>query len=79
MHEHFPELIYSREAAHYARFHRKTDNPADPEFRPFPIIAREQGTIVGHEQIKGLLSEFGILDQQFRDACNSFYGNNPPE
>jgi hypothetical protein len=73
MHGHFPGLAYSREAAHYARFRRKNDNPSDPEFRPYPIIAREQGTIVGHEQIEGLLEEFGIKQQEFRDAFNAFY------
>jgi len=78
MHAHFTELTYSREATHYARFRRKTDNPLDPEFRSYPIIAREQGTIVGHEQIVGLLKEFTIDPQKFRDAFNAFYELSPP-
>jgi hypothetical protein len=78
MHAHFTELTYSREATHYARFRRKTDNPLDPEFRPYPIIAREQGTMVGHEQIEALLEEFGMELQRFRDAFNAFYELVPP-
>lgn len=78
MHKYFPELTYSREAAHYARFRRKNDNPADPEFRSHPIIAREQGTVVGYEQIIGLLNEFAIDHQKFRDAYNSFYELTAP-
>ncbi len=79
MHNHCSELVYSREAAHYARFRRKNDNPADPDLQTWPIIAREQGTVVGHEDIEGLLDEFGISHQRFRDGCNAFYGNVEPE
>jgi hypothetical protein len=37
-----------------------------------------QGTIVGHEQIEGLLEEFGVKQQEFRDALNAFYELAPP-
>ena len=42
MHTHFPDLAYSREAAHYARFYRKNDNPLDPRVLPLPDYC--QGT-----------------------------------
>ena len=76
MHKHCSELVYSREAVHYARFHRANANALDPDFQSYPIIAREQGTIVGHEQIEGLFDEFEIPIQRFRDACNLFYELN---
>jgi len=78
MHAHCGELVYSREAAQYARFHRANDNTLDPDFHSYPIIAREQGTIVGHEQIEELFAEFNLPIQQFRDACNAFYKLAPP-
>lgn len=79
MHAHVSELTYSREAAHYARFHRKNANPLDPEFQSYPIFAREQGTIVGYEDIEGLFGEFEISLQRFRDGYNSFYELVAPE
>jgi hypothetical protein len=78
MHTHVPELVYSREAAYLARFHRKNDNPADPDFQSYPVVAREQGTMVGREQIEGLFDEFTIARERFLEACNLFYGNTPP-
>jgi hypothetical protein len=78
MHEYFPLLVYSRESHYYARFKTKNQNPADPSPQVYPIFAREQGTIVGHEQIEGLLEEFGITQQEFRDAFNAFYELVPP-
>ena len=78
MHEYFPQLVYSRESHYYARFRIQNQNPADPFPQVYPIIAREQGTIVGHEQIQGLLEEFGIKQQEFRDAFNAFYELVPP-
>ncbi len=35
--------------------------------------------MVGHEQIEGLLEEFNITQQQFRDAFNAFYELTGPE
>ena len=79
MHEYFPELAYSREAIHYARFKLKAQHPADPSPQVYPIFAREQATMVGHEQIEGLLEEFDIPQQRFRDAFNAFYELTAPE
>jgi hypothetical protein len=79
MPKYFPELAYSREAIHYARFKLTAQHPADPAPQVYPIFAREQATIVGHEQIEGLLEEFGIPQQKFRDAFNDFYDLTAPE
>ena len=78
MQKHFPTLTYTRESFNYARFSLGNQHPADPNPPIYPIRAREQGTIVGYEQIVGLLDEFGISRQDFRDAFNGFYGLLPP-
>jgi hypothetical protein len=72
MHEHFPQLVYSRESHYYARFKTRNQSPADPSPQIYPVIAREQGTIVGHEDIEGLLEEFGIKQQDFREPSMYF-------
>lgn|SRR5580692_7390789 len=74
MQNHFLDLVYTREAHYYARFRLRNQNPLDPQPLVYPIFAREQGTVVGYEQIKGLLEYFGFTAQQFRDAYNTFYG-----
>jgi len=78
MTKHFPALTYSRERANYARFKLANQNPADPQPLTYPIQAREQGTIVGYEQIYGLLDCFSIDVRDFRDAFNSHYELTPP-
>jgi len=78
MANYFPTLTYSRERANYARFKYTSQHPADPNPPTYPIQAREQGTIVGYEQIYGLLDCFSIDVQDFRDAFNSHYKLTPP-
>lgn len=79
MTKHFPALAYSRERGNYARFKLVTQHPADPTPLTYPILAREQGTLVGYEQIYGLLECFNVDIQQFRDAYNTYYKLSPPE
>jgi hypothetical protein len=78
MHQNFPELEYSREAQHYARFYFRNQNPADPQPPIFPIIAREEGTVVGYEEITALLGYFSLDIQKFRDGYNAYYELSPP-
>jgi hypothetical protein len=68
MRDHFPLLSYTRESFNRARFFPKGQHPNDPEAQFYPIRAREQGTIVGSEDIGGLMEEFGFDNQDFRDA-----------
>ena len=42
MHKHCSELVYSREAVHYARFHRANANALDSDFQSYPIIAENR-------------------------------------
>jgi len=78
MAKHFPALTYSRERANYARFKLASQHPADPNPITYPVQAREQGTIVGYEQIYGLLDCFSLDVQDFRDAYNLYYKLKPP-
>jgi hypothetical protein len=78
MAKHFShQLLYTRERVNYARFRLTSEHPADPNPKIYSILAREQGTVVGYEQIIGLLDCFGIDMQVFRDAYNLYYNLNP--
>jgi hypothetical protein len=78
MQQTFAELEYSREAHYYARFRFQNQSPDDPQPKTYPILAREQGTIVGYEQIDGLLKYFLLSAQKFKDAYNAMYNLAPP-
>lgn len=79
MSKHFPALTYTRERVNYARFKLSNQHPADPHPLIYSILAREQGTVVGYEQIYGLLELFQIETQAFRDAYNAYYKLAPPD
>jgi hypothetical protein len=49
-----------------------------PDPLVYPIFAREQGTLVGHEQISALLEYFSLDVQDFKNAYNAFYKLSPP-
>lgn len=78
MHQSFPRIAYSRESFNYARFSPEGQHPADPDAKHYPIRAREQGTIVGGDDVAGLFLFFEIDIQQFRDAFNAYYKLSPP-
>lgn len=78
MHKHFYELEYTRETYNYARFRVRNQNPDDPQPLIYPVMAREQGTIIGREQIIGLLQYFTLKEEKLRYAYNTWYELSPP-
>jgi hypothetical protein len=78
MQDHFPDVVYTREAYNYVRFRFRHQHPSDPEPVTYPILAREQGTLVGCEQIHTLLDRFGLSIEKFKESYNCVFGLSAP-
>ena len=54
-------------------------NPTDPNAQWYPILAKDQGTLVDSEMIKGMLEKFSLTEQEFRNAYNAHYELRQPK
>lgn len=62
----------------YIRIVNRFYNPSDPHSRRFPIILRDQGTMVDAEAIREMLGIFERTEQDFRDAYNDILNFSQP-